>query len=350
MNKRFLFVLLIFVNITLTCRSQNNDAHDYFVSTQSGKWESPSTWENNVAPPYKFENHKKIIIDRLNGPDIVYTDNNVNIQFNNFGITDVYGKLIIKGNLVFENHGKIHVHKGGVLIVHENINMHMHGEIIVDGELYADSIIGHGTPPKHNYIKGGGDIYTNHIYGFCLKGFYGNIYSNPLPVELLYFKATADHKNRCIKLKWATATETNNDYFTIKKSHDGSSWNTTGFVNGKGNSNNQINYQYQDNYPVTGISYYKLKQTDFDGSNEIIGYADVKYMDLNNIRINSYQNTLFIKNMSDNNIHIEIASLSGRLIYRNDLATYSQISKNINEKMVIIRINNEISRIYHLSH
>ncbi len=350
MNKQLLSLLLICTSISFSCYAQNNDLYEYFISIQSGKWESASTWKDNIAPPYIFDNHKKIIINRSNGAHIVNTDKNINIIFNNFGNIDIYGKLIINGGLAFENHGKIHVHKGGVLIVYGNINMHMHGEIIVDGDFYADSIIGHGTPPKHNYIKGGGNIYTNYIYGFCLKGFYGNIYDNPLPVELLYFRATTDYKNKRIKLKWSTATETNNDYFTIKKSNDGNSWNTIGFVNGQGNSNNQINYQYEDNYPVTGISYYKLKQTDLDGSHEIIGYADVKYIDLNNIQIKNHQNTLFIKNMSDNNIHVEIASLSGRLIYRNDVAAYSQISKNISEKIVIIRINNEISRIYHLSH
>jgi hypothetical protein len=84
-----------------------------------------------------------------------------------------------------------------------------------------------------------------------------------LPVELLYFNAVMDHG--VVKLNWATAVEINNDFFTIERTPDGKVYSIAGYVGGSGNSNSYLSYNSVDETPLKGISYYRLRQTDFDG-------------------------------------------------------------------------------------
>ena len=88
---------------------------------------------------------------------------------------------------------------------------------------------------------------------------------NPLPIDLLNFTATYNSKNQ-VDLKWSTASETNNDYFTIERSIDAISFNQHSVTEGGGNSTSILNYYSTDLSPLSGISYYRLKQTDFDGN------------------------------------------------------------------------------------
>ena len=84
-----------------------------------------------------------------------------------------------------------------------------------------------------------------------------------LPVELLYF--TGYIKGTNVILEWATASEENNDYFSIQRSKDGKYFKTIGTVDGAGTSNEVIEYLFVDKKPFKGVNYYRLKQTDYDG-------------------------------------------------------------------------------------
>jgi hypothetical protein len=85
-----------------------------------------------------------------------------------------------------------------------------------------------------------------------------------LPVELLSFTAKKDN-DRDI-LKWATASELNNDYFMVEKSNDMESFETIGTIKGAGNSNELLNYSYTDNDVSQAVNYYRLKQVDYNGA------------------------------------------------------------------------------------
>jgi hypothetical protein len=91
-----------------------------------------------------------------------------------------------------------------------------------------------------------------------------NSLSTPLPVELISFNAKAQDKS--VLLTWSTATEINNKDFTIERSLNSKDWSSIGSVNGAGNSTVRIDYRFTDEKPNQGISYYRLKQTDFDGA------------------------------------------------------------------------------------
>ena len=91
-----------------------------------------------------------------------------------------------------------------------------------------------------------------------------DLLNSPLPIELTRFTANECDNNVC--LDWTTLSETNNDFFTIEKTKDGVSFEQVGIVDGAGNSTAAINYSLMDYQPYNGQSYYRLKQTDFDGN------------------------------------------------------------------------------------
>jgi len=98
--------------------------------------------------------------------------------------------------------------------------------------------------------------------------------SNGLPIELLGFHATLNAK-RQVKLNWETATEINNNYFTVERSKDGISFESVNIVKGAGNSLIKKSYESTDGKPYTGISYYRLKQTDYNGAYSYSGIRTI---------------------------------------------------------------------------
>lgn len=86
-----------------------------------------------------------------------------------------------------------------------------------------------------------------------------------LPIELIDFSATLQLKNS-VRLSWRTAAEINNDYFTIERSKDAINWEIINQINGAGNSSEINEYTVIDDNPYSGTTYYRLKQTDFNGS------------------------------------------------------------------------------------
>lgn len=87
--------------------------------------------------------------------------------------------------------------------------------------------------------------------------------TSPLPIELVKLEGSCSAGNALIR--WTTATETNNHFFTIEKSADGISFEAIATVNGAGNSSSLLNYSYTDNTGLSTGSYYRLKQTDNNG-------------------------------------------------------------------------------------
>ena len=87
----------------------------------------------------------------------------------------------------------------------------------------------------------------------------------PLPIELIFFKALCI--NGLTELYWSTATENNNDFFTIEKSRDGLNFEVLANISGAGNSTQVLQYEFVDQSAnEVDILYYRLKQTDYNGS------------------------------------------------------------------------------------
>lgn len=97
--------------------------------------------------------------------------------------------------------------------------------------------------------------------------------AGPLPIELLDFQARAEGQQ--VHVLWATATERDNDHFTIERSRDLGLWETVAEVPGATNSSSELRYTVVDAQPLPALSYYRLKQTDLDGTTETFPVAAV---------------------------------------------------------------------------
>ena len=109
----------------------------------------------------------------------------------------------------------------------------------------------------------------------------------PLPITLLSFQATPNKKT--VRLNWTTASEINNDYFTIERSSNGSSFAAIGNVKGSGNTSDLTKYTFVDAQPINGINYYRLRQTDFDKKTTLSNILSVE-MSRSNTQIAIYPN------------------------------------------------------------
>jgi hypothetical protein len=102
-----------------------------------------------------------------------------------------------------------------------------------------------------------------------------SVYNGIIPVELVSFSSSIINNTIC--LNWITATELNNSGFDVEKSTDNVNWNNIGFVKGNGTSTEVHNYNFADETPFVGTSYYRLKQVDFDGTSEYSNTIEVVY-------------------------------------------------------------------------
>ena len=115
--------------------------------------------------------------------------------------------------------------------------------------------------------------------------------TTPLPIELLSFNAFA--KATTVEVDWTTATETNNDYFVVERSADAENFTFLKTLPGAGNSNELLNYQCFDESPLSGTSYYRLKQVDFDGKyaySKVVSVTFYKNSITNQQYLNAYPN------------------------------------------------------------
>ncbi len=153
--------------------------------------------------------------------------------------------ITVGGTLQFSNGNKLQ------LTCNSTVN-------ILSGGLVKKSTAGGGNSTfieicgTVEWKAGDGDLYGPKILG-----------GNTLPVSLLYFNAELTESN--VALSWSTASEINNDYFTVQRSGDGEVFENVSTVKGSGNSTQIRYYNFSDEKPYSGLNYYRLKQTDFDG-------------------------------------------------------------------------------------
>ena len=144
----------------------------------------------------------------------------------------------------------------------------------------------------------------------------------PLPIELLSFTAKMRENERKADLNWSTASEANNDYFTIERSSNGEDWMEIVQVDAAGNSNAKIDYHEVDANPLFGVSYYRLKQTDFNGDYTYSPVAKLSQYDIEAIEM--YPNPVdkggeVVMNFPEgckSPVEVNIFSVGGKIVYQ----------------------------------
>jgi hypothetical protein len=158
-------------------------------------------------------------------------------------------------------------------------------------------------------------------------------YSSPLPVTLVDFKAFREGDN--VNVKWNTASELNNSGFDVERSADGRHFDRIGTVLGAGTTSVAQHYSFPDFSPLPGLSYYRLKQIDFDGQ--------FTYSDLAAIRFGTgtdgfiypqpASGVLYWETAADNTnpLNFNIFNSAGALVHQEQGGAFSRYSFDISD-------------------
>jgi hypothetical protein len=254
------------------------------------------------------------------------------------------------------------------------------GDLVVDaaGPIQTTISVGAGQTQRHNRVG------TNNANGSSTEAGAGTVTmswtlasskdwcicalsmkrNDPVPIELLNFNANQLGKQ--VKLDWQTATEINNDYFTIERTADGINFETLDTIDGAGNSIYTLSYYTFDEVPLKGVSYYHLKQVDFNGDFSFSQLRSVNF-DGSEIILDSYPNpsvgedidiTLSGFDGTADMLHIAIYDGLSRLIYQEESnvnpASVKQsvrvsLPDNTKDGMYYITVGYR-NKIYHKTH
>lgn len=141
----------------------------------------------------------------------------------------------------------------------------------------------------------------------------------PAPVELAFFKAKITDQNT-INLTWKTLSEIDNEGFEVQRSVDGRDWETLVFVEGMGSTVEEQNYEWIDEDPQVGISYYRLVQYDFGGASHIHKTEVVEFNPENSIIVQAFPNpthdytSLYIPSHKDTQANVFIINTAGKMV------------------------------------
>ncbi len=191
--------------------------------------------------------------------------------------------------------------------------------------------------------------YTSYIYGAAYPDInFNNRFTlsstdAPLPIELVNF--TAECNTDKVNVHWTTASEINNDYFTVEKSIDMLYWEPVITIPGAGNSNSLLYYNTTDENPYPEISYYRLEQTDYDGTSNYLDIASVHCnnndndFDIISINIDPNNNLLITFQSEENQIYnVNLYDVTGRKLI-------TEITKPTTKNMNTLQLNiTDISR------
>ncbi len=165
------------------------------------------------------------------------------------------------------------------------------------------------------------------------SGILPNVGGN-LPVELIQFDAKKQGKH--VLLTWTTASELNNDFFTIERSEDAVTFIAIENIKSKaknGNSKNKLSYSAKDFKPLNGVNYYRIAQTDFNGAHKkhyTISVNNTEY-DASNFNYIVFPNpnngsfTIQFEGVLDNeNVLIKLFDISGKLLKEESFSVTTQ--------------------------
>ncbi|MBC6996306.1 T9SS type A sorting domain-containing protein [Neolewinella lacunae] len=121
---------------------------------------------------------------------------------------------------------------------------------------------------------------------------------------------------KSVKVSWTTANESANEYFAVERSQDGRHFREVGRVSGAGNSTSSISYAFMDEAPLAGSNYYRLRQTDFGGTQEVFGPVMVNMAGLSaKAYPNPVQDRLFVSGAAAE-ATATITDFNGRILAR----------------------------------
>lgn len=250
--------------------------------------------------------------------------------------------LLVEGNLRIKNGGVVNVDEGAIVMVTGVVESNGHANLSNDSDFaaiggltgsnnfnlnVADNSMGNEC---NTYLPGAGyadrevlTLITNELTEILESANIdvpeALVSISPLPIELTYFVARRTSDG--VKFEWQTASEKDNDYFTIEYSTDALNFSELATVSGAGTSTEIINYEYNYSTKTAGVMYYRLRQTDYDGQTECsdivaLSLAGHQTANVSNIDIKIYPNpaTDYVQINGDGIVSVEFVNASGRVL------------------------------------
>jgi hypothetical protein len=270
----FIFVLLVttYSSNAATC-----------ISLASGNWNNPATWSCGAVPSPG---------DTI----IIAVGHTVSISANT-NMNGAASTLIIDGILLFNAPGaKLRLGCGSVVYLNATGSIQSAGIGI----------------PSHSLRICESDVWSGPVGSI----FGPLIFGTPLPIELTYF--TAEPEGTVVRFSWETASELNNDYFTIEGSLDGLNWNFVEKITGAGTTQEVKRYVSTMNNTRFRYGYFRLKQTDFDGQMSYSDVVSVQLSELDRIQISpnpSNGSKIHLVLPSDEQSELHIINSEGVIVY-----------------------------------
>ncbi len=261
------------------------------TATSDGDWDSGSTWDNGIP----------------SCGDTVWIDSNVTVDVTDHVELDETSSpacstamfIYIEGELNFSTGKKLYLPCGSSVQVAD-------GGSVTKGNGGGNSNV-IDVCQTTVWNAGDGDVSGPFI-----------ITGNGLPITLKSFQVRK--MNDRVRIFWTTLSEINNDIFLIQRTTDFNNIEDIASINGAGNSRVEESYEHYDANPTSGISYYRLKQVDFDGAFTVSDWKAVNFDSEQKEEVTVFNDVenrhaiLQINNHSGESVEFNMFDLSGRMI------------------------------------
>ncbi len=389
--KTILILSLLFISLLIRVDGAT------IISTSDGDFNNTATWVGGVVPvtgdnviiqhdvdltivpagsfgTLSIDGASKAVFDIAAGLDVTFTDMTFNAPQT---VLDIYGILRVSSITVNTNKSDVNVYASGEIHVSGNVSMtgpnqefvvsnsgsaSVGGDFLIDATNSSATISGSldvaGTLTNNGTVTvpDGGTLDAGDYAGTTLPVSTGSGVilegGNPLPIELNYFTAILNQNE--VVINWQTATEENNDYFSIERSTNGYDFEEIATIAGAGNSSINLDYSYTDNNPKLGTSYYRLRQTDYDGDDEafeIVSINNDASIALNKKLSVEWEDESMVINLDQqrSNLNIELFDVNGRIIESKQVSTSNRIefeTSFIPKGIYIVRVHDNAGLNY----
>ena len=288
--------------------------------------------------------------------DDAFVDGDVNdgmVVFEDIVVT-VTGNITVTG-------GTIDIKPGGTLIILSGFTLTTDQDIVNDNGTITinGAIITTGSKVENKaggVINGSGTISypvgtqilnndSSSFFGYTgddptgpdgpCSGGAGTCANAALPVVLTFFNAKYDEGR--VALEWATSTEMNNASFNVERSEDGREWTPILEVEGAGNSTEETQYSVFDLHPHPGKNFYRLKQTDYDGSSD---YSSIVFIHVD--QHEDFDVTVFPNPTKERLV------INSQAFEIDELRIHNLLGENVTSQVIIIN-NSKETKILDLS-
>jgi hypothetical protein len=156
-----------------------------------------------------------------------------------------------------------------------------------------------------------------------------------------------------VQIAWTTASEVNNDFFSVQRSSDGQNFETIGTVAASGTSTTPVHYSFTDNNASGGGLYYRISETDLSGNraySQVIAVAPDQGAGTFTSGPNPASESLNVYfSQAAESITVELFSMDGRQVQvthpADGSSTLSLDVSALPEGMYILRVTDKLGNI-----